>query len=893
MKRLTCELCGSIDLIKQDGAFVCRSCGMKYTLEEAKKLMAEAEGMAPATDSASAQVSQQAVSQESAQAPVQVPVSVPTPVTTAPAVAPVQNDHSGLIDRYMQMAQNALRGDNRMEAELYCNKILELDSLNARAWLYKGSATAWQSTFAHLRIREAVNCWHTALSNCTEEEKAEFYAYTDDQMTHLTVALCDLSAGFLNSGMNVHRKDAYLKNFHNIIECLRLYTTNIHVVYKWNRAINQGAMIAAPHFVKSATATKDQFHRLKPTHVESRQEYLLEMQMCLDLADRLARSVPGAKAKATCYQACVDILNIMDGIGSYHWFDGQTIYKDDIARKHYYSAEIAEYRKKVTEEQAKVAEEKQKEYWEDHPDEYKEHQRKQEEERKRKEQAEKDKREAMSNFWAAHSKERFAIQQEIKQLETKKRELIANNSGVKQVELIDQRCEKLQAILNADRQLNHAFSPNELKTIEGQAEFTAQLEKKAKYDAYLNTYPLLKEKDVLAANKEQLKKQLNANDGPGPVFVLFLLIGFVAIGGLIIWSGVAMETDILSFLGGILVFLGAICTIGYGIALIKAANKKSAVKAEIAVIERKEKLIAAIPAYTEEFDPATAKAVIEQENQKTTRKRKWTIGLIVSAVMAVIAFLIFWATYLSPLDTYNTALEQLDRGNVIGAYETLVALDGFKDSEEIAESIYVEYRIEQMKGASVGEYVYFGSYEQDNNKDNGAEAIYWRVLAIEGDRVLLISDCALDSKRYHETDEPVTWETCDLRQWLNTEFLHSAFSKEEKAFIPTVTVTPDPNPDTRYETEQGNETLDQVFLLSMAEAERYLNDQTACRNTKYASTQGWQDGSCSWWLRTMGEDSTCASYVNQGGGLCSWGQSVRSTWCDIRPAIWVYLGSQE
>ena len=39
MKRLTCEMCGSTDLMKDDGVFVCQSCGMKYSVEEAKKIM--------------------------------------------------------------------------------------------------------------------------------------------------------------------------------------------------------------------------------------------------------------------------------------------------------------------------------------------------------------------------------------------------------------------------------------------------------------------------------------------------------------------------------------------------------------------------------------------------------------------------------------------------------------------------------------------------------------------------------------------------------------------------------------------------------------------------------------------------------------------------------------
>lgn len=41
MKQLTCEMCGSTELIKQDGFFVCQTCGCKYSVEEAKKMMIE------------------------------------------------------------------------------------------------------------------------------------------------------------------------------------------------------------------------------------------------------------------------------------------------------------------------------------------------------------------------------------------------------------------------------------------------------------------------------------------------------------------------------------------------------------------------------------------------------------------------------------------------------------------------------------------------------------------------------------------------------------------------------------------------------------------------------------------------------------------------------------
>ena len=43
MAQLTCELCGGTDLVKEDGLFVCKNCGAKYTIEEARAMIANAE----------------------------------------------------------------------------------------------------------------------------------------------------------------------------------------------------------------------------------------------------------------------------------------------------------------------------------------------------------------------------------------------------------------------------------------------------------------------------------------------------------------------------------------------------------------------------------------------------------------------------------------------------------------------------------------------------------------------------------------------------------------------------------------------------------------------------------------------------------------------------------
>ena len=41
MKAIKCEVCGSSELTKNDGVFVCDYCGTKYSLEEVRKMMVE------------------------------------------------------------------------------------------------------------------------------------------------------------------------------------------------------------------------------------------------------------------------------------------------------------------------------------------------------------------------------------------------------------------------------------------------------------------------------------------------------------------------------------------------------------------------------------------------------------------------------------------------------------------------------------------------------------------------------------------------------------------------------------------------------------------------------------------------------------------------------------
>ena len=198
--------------------------------------------------------------------------------------------------------------------------------------------------------------------------------------------------------------------------------------------------------------------------------------------------------------------------------------------------------------------------------------------------------------------------------------------------------------------------------------------------------------------------------------------------------------------------------------------------------------------------------------------------------------------------------------------------------------------------APVGSLIKYGKYEQDNDSSNGIEDIEWIILAKDDNKMLVISDKAIDCKPYNTSSANITWETCSLLNWLNNDFINSAFSATEKTMISSVKVSADKNPD--YDTDAGNDTEDKVFLLSIEEANRYFkyDSERQCVSTEYAKANGAYtyeiDGAsnCFWWLRSQGGYSNkSASVVNSDGTVSKYGNAVDDNRDCVRPAMWISL----
>jgi len=306
-------------------------------------------------------------------------------------------------------------------------------------------------------------------------------------------------------------------------------------------------------------------------------------------------------------------------------------------------------------------------------------------------------------------------------------------------------------------------------------------------------------------------------------------------------------------------------------------------------------------AEAERLEKQRQKEIDEKEKARIAKRNK-KIALITTPIVAVIvAVVILLTTVIIPNNKYNNAMSLLEFGNIVEAYETLIALDDYKDSSAKAASIYDEYKIEKLKIDNVkkGDYLFFGAYEQDNNTSNGKEDVEWLVLEVKDGKALVISKYAIDGKPYNENGGTVMWETCSLREWLNSDFLNSAFTEEEKSKIPTVLVSADKNPE--FDSDTGNDTQDKVFLLSITEANKYFNSDKSriCYPTDYAVKNGTRKSdidSCGWWLRTPGEDHSqfgqlYEALVYEHGNIINSGTNGDYDHHAVRPVIWIELNS--
>lgn len=199
----------------------------------------------------------------------------------------------------------------------------------------------------------------------------------------------------------------------------------------------------------------------------------------------------------------------------------------------------------------------------------------------------------------------------------------------------------------------------------------------------------------------------------------------------------------------------------------------------------------------------------------------------------------------------------------------------------------------------VGDKIYFRDY-------------IWRVLSIQNERALIITEYIIEQRPYHDTYTAITWADSSLRKYLNSEF-YNRFSNEDKSRISPVINKNYGNQ--WYGTEGGTDTSDNIFLLSMEEAVcQYFGDSSAKLYNPRKNQRYWFErkdaNNCKrvakladnteqiwwWWLRTPGRVNVKAVYIHGDGNIGIQGNNIlKGNIADgkctggVRPALWLKL----
>ena len=106
MKQIVCEVCGSNDLVKEDGCFICQYCGAKYSPEEAKRLIVEVNGKVDVSGSK------------------------------------VTVDNTSFVERSLENARRAKAKEDWEECEKYYNMVEQYEPTNIEANFYSSYGKA-------------------------------------------------------------------------------------------------------------------------------------------------------------------------------------------------------------------------------------------------------------------------------------------------------------------------------------------------------------------------------------------------------------------------------------------------------------------------------------------------------------------------------------------------------------------------------------------------------------------------------------------------------------------------------------------------------------------------------------------------------------------------------
>lgn len=382
MKKIVCELCEGMEFTKEGGMFVCNSCGTKYTAEEARGMMREVEGAAPAVTGG------------------------------APAAVPMGNPNQQQVDNLLLLATNAFSASNNEETENYCNRAIELDATCYKAWFLKAKAIGWSSKLDNNRMEEAAHSFCQAIDFAPEEEKDDLKNQAVEELKKLGLACISLRKENFGNSPSTSNYNGFKNDRLVLIKSLTVLLQHGNVVGMPEGYLDQVATMMNEAAVAALNMARNAWKKVEHPSEKDLVTYLdWNGNICALLRDSISVSDADEESDIVRYKN----LNVAleDPIGKssykrewvsyaseYRWFTDKCLADDAVANR---KKEVQRNKDAIAKIEKSIRDKK-------------------EAERKKAEEA---KKARIAAYWEAHADEKAKLESEKKELTDKKSKLSA------------------------------------------------------------------------------------------------------------------------------------------------------------------------------------------------------------------------------------------------------------------------------------------------------------------------------------------------------------------------------------------------------------------------------------------------------------------------------------
>lgn len=229
MKPLICEMCGSHDIIKKDGCFVCQACETKYTVEEARKMMVS---------------------------------------------GTVKIDNTGKLENYYKIARQARDNNDCENAVKYYDLIMQEDPTSWEAAFYNIYFRAMQTTIG--RIESAAKSITNSLYSVvelvkshvdTEDERRKVILILSLRVTQISNMLESAAKSHMKSGVERCRtadgRIGYIKDYMDrtlaVSEIQLAFANSIDIIFPNDSEIRKIAISAWKSGLQNIMNSNDYF----------------------------------------------------------------------------------------------------------------------------------------------------------------------------------------------------------------------------------------------------------------------------------------------------------------------------------------------------------------------------------------------------------------------------------------------------------------------------------------------------------------------------------------------------------------------------------------------------------------------------------------------------------